>query len=163
MWLSLSIYSSSPALCVRVRACVRACATPDSPSTNNTVLELHYTILLELHYTILSLTVGRLSTISHTLNHTPHIETWTRRLTHHIPIQPNPTQPNPTQPNPTQPNTAQQSRKNNTRAYARAYTQPIDRTDTNELQTVNCCAFSFKSKTDLLRPAHLLASTTAST
>ena len=101
----------------------RACATPDSPSTNNTVLELHYTILLELHYTILSLTVGRLSTISHTLNHTPHIETWTRRLTHHIPIQPNPTQPN----------TAQQSRKNNTRAYARAYTQPIDRTDTNEL------------------------------
>ena len=98
VWLSLSIYSSSPALCVRVRsvrahrACVRACATPDSPSTNNTVLELHYTILLELHYTILSLTVGRLSTISHTLNHTPHIETWTRRLTHHIPIQPNPTQ-----------------------------------------------------------------------
>ena len=84
-------------VCACVRACVRACATPDSPSTNNTVLELHYTILLELHYTILSLTVGRLSTISHTLNHTPHIETWTRRLTHHIPIQPNPTQPNPTQ------------------------------------------------------------------
>ena len=146
-----SHYTHSYLLCCThmcARACVRACATPDSPSTNNTVLELHYTILLELHYTILSLTVGRLSTISHTLNHTPHIETWTRRLTHHIPIQPNPTQ---------------QSRKNNTRAYARAYTQPIDRTDTNELQTVNCCAFSFKSKTDLLRPAHLLASTTAST
>ena len=86
-------------VCACVCACVRACATPDSPSTNNTVLELHYTILLELHYTILSLTVGRLSTISHTLNHTPHIETWTRRLTHHIPIQPNPTQPNPTQRN----------------------------------------------------------------
>ena len=139
-------------VCACVRACVRACATPDSPSTNNTVLELHYTILLELHYTILSLTVGRLSTISHTLNHTHH-------TLRHGPEDSLIT----SQSNPTQPNTAQQPRKNNTRAYARAYTQPIDRTDTNELQTVNCCAFSFKSKTDLLRPAHLIASTTAST
>ena len=83
-------------VCACVRACVRACATPDSPSTNNTVLELHYTILLELHYTILSLTVGRLSTISHTLTTTHHT------LRHGpedslITSKSNPTQPNPTQ------------------------------------------------------------------
>ena len=88
----LFLSTCSPALCVCVCVRVRVRAQLLTVRRLMSPTELHYTILLELHYTILSLTVGRLSTISHTLNHTPHIETWTRRLTHHIPIQPNPTQ-----------------------------------------------------------------------